>query len=962
MTKSTMKKARKPALPPAHDWRTTDADEINKRRQRAREETFVTTNASPAHPIFSNFRVQSASGLTYSVEVRNLAARQFACDCVDFRINGLGVCKHVEAVLLQLEARHRQRFKDARASGSDRIEVLLDHSADTLRVLNGHDSLPRAVARWFDADGRLVDGSLDAVDGFEGETGDIALRIYPAPPGAANDAFTNRSALFGLSATDSVSTESASREAGEPVHAGYQGGKSVWWSWKAPASGLCQLDTVGSSFDTLLAVYTGTSLDALTLIAENDGDDSDGFIISRLQFQAVEGTTYQIAVDGYLGAAGDAVINLSLQAAVAAGGNDNFSNRILLTGATNSATGVNTNASKEVGEPNHHGNIGGKSIWWKWVAPATALVTINTRGSDFDAVLGVYTGSTVASLTTIASDHHGADDASTVTFEAIAGTEYQIAVDGFRAGTDQGHGRVVLNLRQYTAGPQIANDNFEDATPITAFSPIVTGSNLGATRQVGEPIYSGVPDGRSAWWTYTALENGPVTVSTDGSELDTVLSVYVGSTISSLTLVAENDDPRVDEFHAQVTFQATAGTVYRIAVAGYRGAMGLVKLSVISGSTSPIAPSIQQQPDSQTRFASGAGGGSVVEFRVVATGAPPLAYQWTRNGLPIANANGPVLALTGVSIADAGVYEVLVTNSLGVAVSQPAVFTQLANTFNDHFTNRILLTGNSETVSGSVLAATKEPGEPSHGGNDGGRSVWWKWIAPANGLVELDTVGSSFDTTLAIYTGNVLASLTPIIENDDLRVGQVGASRVLFMAAAGTEYQIAVDGFKTNSTTGNVVLNLRQPPAPPLLVTDLPNEISLHHTNTLTLQPGVAGLAPLFKYQWFFNGAPLVSATNSTLPFGPLSRASSGNYALVITNDFGSVTTRTASVWVQVPQQLLAPQRLPDGRVQLYFSDPDGTLSSNPSRFEIHHTLRACLKKQLCRFVRTCGRRSRKCA
>lgn len=40
-----------------------------------------------AHPIFSNFRVQSASGLTYSVEVRSLAARQFACDCVDFRIN-----------------------------------------------------------------------------------------------------------------------------------------------------------------------------------------------------------------------------------------------------------------------------------------------------------------------------------------------------------------------------------------------------------------------------------------------------------------------------------------------------------------------------------------------------------------------------------------------------------------------------------------------------------------------------------------------------------------------------------------------------------------------------------------------------------------------------------------------------------------------------------------------------------
>src|ERR1022692_3932343 len=106
MTRS-YKSKQKLKLPPAHDWRTTDTDEINKRRQRAQEESFVITNSTPVHPIFSNFRVKSASGLTYSVEVRDLMGRQFACDCVDFRINGLGVCKYVEAVLLQLQARDR---------------------------------------------------------------------------------------------------------------------------------------------------------------------------------------------------------------------------------------------------------------------------------------------------------------------------------------------------------------------------------------------------------------------------------------------------------------------------------------------------------------------------------------------------------------------------------------------------------------------------------------------------------------------------------------------------------------------------------------------------------------------------------------------------------------------------------------------------------------------------------------
>ena len=778
-----------------------------------------------------------------------------------------------------------------------------------------------------------------AVDGNSGETGDIFLNINPASSQAVNDAFANRAGLSGFSARGVASTTGASLETGEPMHASIAGGKSVWWSWKAPASGLCQMDTVGSSFDTLLAVYTGTALNALTLIGENDGEPNDNRKISRLQFQAVAGTTYQIAVDGYLGADGDAVLNLLLEPAPTGGGNDLFVNRYLLTGQTSSATGANATATKELAEPNHNGNRGGKSVWWRWVAPASALVTIDTRGSGFDTILGVYTGPSVGALTLIASDDQGADDGSTVTFNAVAGTEYQIAVDGYRNGAAQAQGNVVLNLRQYPPGPQIANDNFEDATPITALSLVVIGANIGAARQTGEPAHSGIQEGRSAWWTYTALADGPVTILTDGSELDTVLSVYVGSALSSLTLVAENDDPQIGEFHARVTFQATLGTVYRIAVDGYRNAMGLVKLTVVvPGSASPSAPNIQQQPVSQTRFAAGAGGGTTVGFRVVATGSLPLAYQWQRNGVNIDNATNPVLTLTGVSAAEEGAYQVVVSNSLGTVLSEVAIFTQLAGTFNDHFANRIPLTGVSNTVSGSVLGATKELGEPSHGGNDGGRSVWWKWTAPANGLVEIDTFGSSFDTTLAIYTGSALSGLSLVAENDDVPNGKVGISRVLFSATVGTEYQIAVDGFKTNSTTGNVVLNLRQPPAPPRLVNDLPSTLTVHHTNSVTLQPSVAGVAPLFLYQWYFNGAPLVNAINRTLPFGPLSRAKSGDYALVVTNDFGSVTSRTASVWIQVPQQLLPPQRLPGGRVQLFFSDPDGTLSSDPSRFEVHHT------------------------
>jgi hypothetical protein len=88
-----------PKIPSPHDWRTTDADEINKRRLRAREESFTISNLYQHHPVFSNFHVESGSGLTYSVEIRDLRERHFACDCVDFRINNLAPASRQASLL-----------------------------------------------------------------------------------------------------------------------------------------------------------------------------------------------------------------------------------------------------------------------------------------------------------------------------------------------------------------------------------------------------------------------------------------------------------------------------------------------------------------------------------------------------------------------------------------------------------------------------------------------------------------------------------------------------------------------------------------------------------------------------------------------------------------------------------------------------------------------------------------------
>ena len=160
-------------LPPQHDWRTTDEDEVNRRRLRAREEFFAIRNLDARFPVFSNFSVGSGSGLTYSVEIRDVAGRQFACTCQDFRKNGLGTCKHVEAVLLHLEGRFRRLFTRATSDGSDRIDVVPDDEANGIRVERGLDRLPPSVRRQFDRAGRLSGVSVEeALARFEKLRGD----------------------------------------------------------------------------------------------------------------------------------------------------------------------------------------------------------------------------------------------------------------------------------------------------------------------------------------------------------------------------------------------------------------------------------------------------------------------------------------------------------------------------------------------------------------------------------------------------------------------------------------------------------------------------------------------------------------------------------------------------------------------------------------------------------------------
>ncbi len=134
----------------------------------------------------------------------------------------------------------------------------------------------------------------------------VSTTAPPAPPPPPNnDNFANARVIVGCSGSVSGTNLNATRETDEPNHSpdGHGGTHSVWYQWQSPGSGSVTFTTAGSSFDTVLAIYTGTSVGALTVIGKNDDiPDVPGQphqVTSSVAFSASAGTIYRIAVDGY---------------------------------------------------------------------------------------------------------------------------------------------------------------------------------------------------------------------------------------------------------------------------------------------------------------------------------------------------------------------------------------------------------------------------------------------------------------------------------------------------------------------------------------------------------------------------------------------------------------------------------------------------------------------------------------
>ena len=416
------------------------------------------------------------------------------------------------------------------------------------------------------------------------------------------------------------------------------------------------------------------------------------------------------------------------------------------------------------------------------IGPVGTVVTIN--------------GTNLNRVDSIVFDDHNGNVINAPVFTVVSGVRVQVTVppavtvgpNMISITTPQGS---VDSLTDFTVTPPVTNDMFNSALVITGSGGTIFGSNVGATKQPNEPNHAGNDGGASVWYNWTAPSGGVFTFDTAVSNFDTLLAVYQGNSLPVLSQTAANDDAGTSTT-SSVTFTATPGTTYHIAVDGFNGAVGSVHLN---WAKSTAAPTI-------TDFFPASGTvGTVVQINGANfTGTTNVdfggvAALFSVNSDTQISATVPFGAITGP-------IHVLAAQSPTKATSA-ANFVVLAPVSNDNFANAQPIGGGAGTIAGSNIGAGKETGEPNHALNAGGKSIWYAWTAPSDGIYTFDTIGSSFDTLMGIYTGSAVNLLSEIASNDDM--GNATVSRVSFSATGGVVYYVAVDGF--NGAGGSVALN-----------------------------------------------------------------------------------------------------------------------------------------------------------
>ncbi len=284
-------------------------------------------------------------------------------------------------------------------------------------------------------------------------------------------------------------------------------------------------------------------------------------------------------------------------------------------------------------------------------------------------------------------------------------------------------------------------------------------------------------------------------------------------------------------------------------------------------------PAISAQPASQTVVAL-----ANVTFSVTAGGSAPLRYQWTFNGDALPGQTNSTLSLPTVTPVRQGIYRVIVLNASGSAVSSNATL--------------------------FVLTPVRISQHP--------RSTRAHLGASVNFVVQ--AAGSSTVRYQWRKGGVNLAGET----NTFLNFASVTA------ADAGT-YDVVVSDAVSSLTSDPAALTVLVNPE--ILTQPASLNVTVQATPVAVSFSVVAASATPLRYQWLLNGGPLGTGPNiptvtaSTLNISNVSLANAGGYSVVVSDNFGSVTSQVATLIVNTRANIdAAPlsQSVPEGGTAVF--------------------------------------------